>query len=42
MYQLIIIGISNIMQNKNNMIDGLKYNVKEKALIKMHCNNMKT
>ena len=42
MYQLIILEINNLIQNKNNMIESLKHNVKEKALIKMQCNNINT
>ena len=42
MYQQIILEIYNVIRNKNNMIESLKHYVKEKALMKMHCNNMKT
>ena len=42
MFQLIILEINNVIQNKNNMIESLNHNLKEKALMKMHCNNMKT
>ena len=42
MYQLVTLEINNVIQNKNNMIESLKHNVKEKAFMKMHCNNMKT
>ena len=39
MYQLIELEINNVL--KNYMIDSLKHNVKEKVLMKMHCNYMK-
>ena len=42
MYQLIILEINNVIENRNNMIESLKHNVKQKALMKIHCNNMKT
>ena len=32
MYQLIKLEINNVRQNKNNMIESLKHNLKEKAL----------
>ena len=34
MYQLIILEINNVIQNKNNMIERLKHNLKDKALMK--------
>ena len=34
MYQLIIHEINNVIRNKNNMIESLEHNVKEKALMK--------
>ena len=41
MCQLIILEFNNVIQNKNN-IESFKHNVEEKALMKMHCNNMAT
>ena len=42
MNYMIILEINKVIQNENNIIEISKHNVKEKALMKMHCYNMKT
>ena len=40
MYQLIILEINNVIQNNTNIIESLKHNVKEKAMMKYNLENI--
>ena len=42
MNYVIILEVNKVIQNKNNIIESSKHNLKEKASMKMHCYNMKT